>query len=118
MHIYLETTASPVSAVISASSQNICEGDQVQFNASLSTNATTYEWYTQGANPNYSTNLSVNADYNNSGVHTTYLRAYNSCGFSNLDSIVILFHQVLMFQLGQVILFMPWRNYYFNGKWS
>ena len=38
MHIYLETTASPVSAVISASSQNICEGDQVQFNASLSTN--------------------------------------------------------------------------------
>ena len=100
--------------MISASSQNICEGDQV-FNASSSTNATTYEWYTQGANPNYSTNLSVNADYNNSGVHTTYLLAYNSCGFSNLDFLVITVSSSPNVSVGARTLFMPWRNYYFNG---
>ncbi len=76
-------------ASVSASSTNICITQNVTFNASASTNVTTYNWVFQGGTPATSTLMVPTITYNTAGSWLAKLYAVNSCGTDSSYSVMV-----------------------------
>jgi len=78
-------TSYPVTAVVTPLTDTICAGDFVNFNASTSPNASSYSWTFNGANLSTSTSATPSVTFANPGIYVQTLRAYNSCGYYDLE---------------------------------
>lgn len=87
MHIYPRITQTPPVANITNTPASVCTGEFMSFDASGSTNGSTYEWAINGTNNPYPTGANPSVLMVAPGTHTVYLAAYNSCGFYHVDSI-------------------------------
>jgi len=67
-------------ASVTTTSTIICVGQSVGFNASGSTNVTTYSWAFQGGTPATSNIVNPTITYNTLGVYNARLYASNMCG--------------------------------------
>ena len=88
MHTYPRITQTAPSAVISSNTP-VCEGEFINFDGTASPNTINWEWIINGTNQTNQTGSNPSVIMNNAGSYTTYLIAYNSCGFYHVDSLVV-----------------------------
>ena len=89
MHIYPRITQTPPTAVVTATPNPVCQGDFVTFDGTTSPNAVNWEWAINGTTTPFPTGGSPQVVMNSAGSPWAYMAAYNSCGFSHVDSVQI-----------------------------
>lgn len=87
-HIYPRITDAPLTANITTNSP-VCEGDFLDFDASGSTNAVSWDWAINGTANNYPTGSMPSVIMNQTGSHWAYMQIFNYCGFSLIDSVQV-----------------------------
>ena len=87
-HIYPRITQTAPTAVITSNSP-ICEGEFISLDGSTSPNAINWDWIINGTNNPNQNGANPSVIMPSSGSYTSYLIAYNSCGFYHVDSIVV-----------------------------
>lgn len=86
-HIYPRTTDAPLTANITTNSP-ICDGDFMNFDASGSTNAVSWDWAINGTTDPYPTGATPSVLSAIDGSHWAYMQIFNYCGFSLIDSVL------------------------------
>ncbi|MBL4592687.1 MAG: gliding motility-associated C-terminal domain-containing protein [Flavobacteriales bacterium] len=76
-------------AVITANTITICEGDSVVYDGTTSVNTSTYNWLFPGGAPGTSITPTQNVTYTTAGNYTGYLVAGGACQSQSVDSIAI-----------------------------
>ncbi|MEZ4923583.1 MAG: S8 family serine peptidase [Crocinitomicaceae bacterium] len=87
-HIYPHITDAPLNANITSNSP-VCDGDFMDFDASGSTNAVSWDWAINGTGTPYPTGSQPSVIMDQSGNHWAYMQIFNYCGFSLIDSIQV-----------------------------
>ncbi|MGQ0829649.1 MAG: S8 family serine peptidase [Bacteroidota bacterium] len=83
------TVDSPPSVSVTNSTTSICPGGSVSFDATLSTNVTTFSWNFPGGTPATSNSTNPTVDFATAGTYTVTLSASNSCGSNNTYAKVV-----------------------------
>lgn len=65
----------------------ICEGENIDYNATGTTNQDSLIWYFVGGTPFNATGMNETVNYATAGTYTTYMEAYGACGQYLVDSI-------------------------------
>lgn len=87
-HIYPRITDAAVTPSVTTTSP-VCEGDFMDFDASGSTNAVTYDWAINGTTTPYPTGPNPSVIMSTAGSHWAYYQLFNYCGFSIIDSVQV-----------------------------
>jgi serine protease len=87
-HIYPHITDAPLTSSITTNSP-VCEGDFMDFDASGSTNAVSWDWAINGTSNNFPTGSTPSVIMNQDGNHWAYMQIFNYCGFSLIDSVEV-----------------------------
>ncbi len=78
---YIGITQFPVTANMNPDSTVVCEGTAVNFSATGSTGAASYQWSFNGGTISTSTSATPSVTFPTAGTYTQRLDAFNQCGF-------------------------------------
>lgn len=78
-YITIDVDDNPPTADFIQDADTICEGESVNYNGAISTNASSYDWTFTGGDISSSTNSNPSVTYNTAGNYTIDLTVENSC---------------------------------------